>query len=118
MISRVIDEAFEMTRRNVNLVRASEMRAQVDPAFARREQQVHSGYLALMTRLLLQRVEAIGHPNPRRAAAYCAYQVRAVLYYSFVTTAVLGNPLDEGIETGQLARELKDSLLAYLQVAS
>jgi AcrR family transcriptional regulator len=123
MLERLVEEAFSSTRRDAALIRASEIRAQTDAGFALRERRLHAEYLALFTRLIMQRVESIGHPSPRTAAEFCAYQLRAVLYYFFVTSAFLA-PADSSPTALQLsatderdaARELTSALIAYLQI--
>jgi AcrR family transcriptional regulator len=117
IIVRVIDEIIRTTKQDIGLLRSSTRRAQADPAFARREAQIQSEFFALMTRLLLQRVESIGHPRPRLAAEFCAYQLRAVLLYHLLTSPMLdaGEPM---FGDAQFSRELSASLIGYLQVPS
>jgi len=117
IIARVIDEIFETTQRDLGLIRASTRRAQFDEHIAHRDAQIQGEFLALMTRLLLQRVELIDHPQPRIAAEFCAYEIRAVITYYFLTS-----PLDEiagrSLTESQVRRELVASMLRYLRVAS
>ena len=117
MVERVIDDVFQTTRRNIGLLRASARRAQFDPEFGKRESRVQEEFLALVTRLLLQRVDEIGHPQPRIAAEFSAYQLSSVLRYHLVTSPMLGTVAGV-LPNEQVAAELQRAVLSYLQVPS
>jgi AcrR family transcriptional regulator len=115
MIERVIDEIIETTKGNLGLLRASNRMAQ-EPEFAARERRIQGEFVALMARLVLQRVEEIGHPHPRTAAEFCAYQLRSVLHYHLLAAPMLG-AVDRTFTDTELSRELTASLVAYLQAS-
>jgi AcrR family transcriptional regulator len=114
VVGRIIDEVITTTRTNSGLLRASTRRAQFDPAFAKRESQIQGDFLALVTRLLLRRVDEISHRQPRIAAEFAAYEMRAVLQHHLLVSAAYEG-VDHTFSNGQLARELTASVVAYLQ---
>lgn len=118
-IRRLVEEAFRTLTRDVVFVRACDVRAQGDRDFAERARQLHADYVSLVTRLLLQHVEEFEHPHPRRAAEFCAYQLRATLYYFFVATSFLetrnGRGVNQILHTSVTERELVPELAASLR---
>src|SRR5271156_1388510 len=113
MIEQVIQEIAKVTRQNSGLLRATAHLAEFDPAFAAREGKIHAEFQACMTRLILLRVDSVGHPRPRTAAEVCAWQVGAALFYRLQVAPIfktLSNDMTDREFTAELAR----ASVAYL----
>jgi AcrR family transcriptional regulator len=116
MLKLVIEEIVKVTRQNLGLLLATEHLADSDQAIAAREGRIHDEFHAGMTRLILQRVESIRHPRPRTAAAFCAQQLRAALFYRLQLAGALQMSSDE-LTDREFVTELTLASMAYLGAA-
>jgi AcrR family transcriptional regulator len=117
MLARVIEETIQVTRKNSGLLLATAHLASSDRTVGAREGRIHSEFHACMTRLILLRVESIGHPRPRTAAAFCSLQLRAALFYRYQLSLSLQMPAEE-LTDREFATELARAAAAYLSGAS
>lgn len=113
MLKLVIEEIIKVTRQNLGLLLATEHLAGSDQAVAAREGRIHDEFQAGLTRLILLRVESIEHPRPRTAAAFCAQQVRAALFYRLQLAGALQMSSDE-LTDREFVTELTLASIAYL----
>jgi AcrR family transcriptional regulator len=116
MLKLVIEEIVKVTRQNLGLLLATEHLAGSDQAVAAREGRIHDEFHAGMTRLILLRVESIEHPRPRTAAAFCAQQLRAALFYRLQLAGALQMSSDE-LTDREFVAELTLASMAYLGAA-
>jgi hypothetical protein len=116
MLKLVIQEIVKVTRQNLGLLFATEHLAGSDQAVAAREGRIHDEFHAGMTRLILLRVESIEHPRPRTAAAFCAQQLRAALFYRLQLAGALQMSSDE-LTDREFVAELTLASMAYLGAA-
>jgi len=114
LLTQVIEEVVKLTTRNSGLLRAATRLAQSNSEVAKREQRIQAEFHACVTRLVLQRVEVIGHPRPRTAAEFCAHQLRAVVYCHLVIEPAF-RLMDDTFSEAELVRELSISLISYLR---
>lgn len=113
MLLRVIEEIAKVTHQNSGLLLATAHLAAADQKVAAREGRIHAEFHACITRLILLRVESIGHPRPRSAAAFCATQLRAALLYRYQLSPQLQLPTDD-LTDREFASELSRAAMAYL----
>jgi AcrR family transcriptional regulator len=116
MLKLVIEEIIKVTRQNLGLLLATEHLAGSDRTVAAREGRIHDEFHAGMTRLILLRVESIDHPRPRTAAAFCAQQLRAALFYRLQLAGALQMSSDE-LTDREFVTELVLASMAYLGTA-
>lgn len=117
MLERVIAEIVQVTRQNTNFLLATAHLAISDQTVASREGRIHAEFQACMTRLILLRVDSIGHPRPRAAAAFCALQLRAVLFYRLELVQSMHLAADEMTDR-EFVAELAAASMAYLTGAA
>jgi AcrR family transcriptional regulator len=113
MLHGVIEETVKVTRQNTNFLLATAHLPISDQTVAAREGRIHAEFQACLTRLILLRVESITHPRPRAAAAFCALQIRAGLFYQLqLAKALQLNPID--MSDREFTTELAAASYAYL----
>jgi AcrR family transcriptional regulator len=117
MLEQVIAEIVKVTQQNLNFLIATAHLAVSDRAVARREGRIHAEFQACITRLILLRVESIGHPRPRAAATFCALQLRAVLFYRLEIVQTLQMASDD-MSDREFIVELAAAAMAYLSGAA
>jgi AcrR family transcriptional regulator len=117
MLERVIEEIVKVTQQNINFLLATAHLAVSDQTVAGREGRIHAEFQACVTRLILLRVESIGHPRPRAAATFCALQLRAVLFYRLELVQTLQLTSDDMTDREFIA-ELAAASMAYLSGAA
>jgi AcrR family transcriptional regulator len=117
MLEQVITEIVQVTRQNTNFLLATAHLAISDQTVASREGRIHAEFQACMTRLILLRVESIGHPRPRAAAVFCALQLRAVLFYRLELVQSMQLASDDMTDREFIA-ELTAASMAYLSGAA
>jgi AcrR family transcriptional regulator len=117
MFVQVIEEITKVTQQNSGLLRATAHLADSDPDFAAREGKIHAEFHACMTRLILLRVDSVGHPRPRTAAEFCAWQLGAALFYR-LQVAPIFKTLSNDLTERQFISELARASVAYLADAS
>lgn len=113
MLERVITEMVQATRQDSNFRMAAAHLAISDRTVASREGRIHAEFQACITRLILLRIESIGHPRPRAAAVFCALQLRAVLFYHLETVQTLHLTPDVMTDR-EFVAELATASIAYL----
>jgi AcrR family transcriptional regulator len=117
MLEQVIAEIVKVTQQNLNFLIATAHLAVSDRAVASREGRIHAEFQACITRLILLRVESIGHPRPRAAATFCALQLRAVLFYRLEIVQTLQMASDD-MSDREFIVELAAAAMAYLSGAA
>lgn len=116
MLEKVIAEIVEVTQQNTNFLLATAHLAISDQTVASREGRIHAEFHACITRLILLRVESIGHPRPHAAAVFCALQLRAVLFYRLELVQSMQLASDDMTDREFIA-ELAAASMAYLSGA-
>jgi AcrR family transcriptional regulator len=89
-------------------------RGLTDAAFRERSVRVSRHVMEGVARLLLARRAEIGHPEPERAVAFAMTQISSLLVHTF--TAGYRDLALVRMSDAEIARELVESCLAYLQV--
>jgi AcrR family transcriptional regulator len=117
MLEQVIAEIVKVTQQNANFLLATAHLAVSDQTVASREGRIHAEFQACISRLILLRVESIGHPRPRAAALFCALQLRAVLFYRLELVQALQLTSDD-MSDREFITELAAASMAYLSGAA
>ncbi|WP_111511486.1 TetR/AcrR family transcriptional regulator [Mycobacterium kyogaense] len=117
MLEQVIAEIVTVTHHNSNFLLATAHLAASDRTVASREGRIHAEFQACITRLILLRVESIGHPRPHAAAMFAALQLRAVLFYRLEVVQTLHLASDD-MSDAEFIAELAAATMSYLSGAA
>jgi AcrR family transcriptional regulator len=115
VLRAVVPFLVSVYREREGLIRAFVLRNHLDPEFRARQERLSHHVNDGLSRLLLARRAEIGHPDPRRAAAFgltfTVNTIENVVLFGEMRSSELALSDDE------LARELVRAFLAYLGVA-
>jgi AcrR family transcriptional regulator len=114
VLEQIVAFLIEVLEARETLDLAVYQRGLTDAAFRERSVRVSRHVMAGVARLLLARRAEIGHPKPERAVAFAMAQISSVLVHTF--TAGYRDLALVRMSDREIARELVESCLAYLQV--
>ena len=112
IVAGVVSNAVELYRERRGLLRSLFLRARIDPLIADSARRANAHLIERLTALLMQRADAIRHPDPRRAIELGFMVVVGALRETILFGEVWPSP--NAATDADIAAELSRLYLAYL----